>query len=55
MSDLPQWVDYLVNNSVAVGVIIYFAIRDWKFTQQLTETLITIKQLLEKGEKKNAD
>lgn len=51
MQEVPLWVEYLVNNGVAIGMVIYFAIRDWMFTKQLTETLITIKQLLQKSQK----
>lgn len=41
-------VNLLVNNGVAVAVLIYFCIRDWKFQNTLIETLTTIKQMLEK-------
>lgn len=47
MQEVPLWVEYLVNNGVAIGMVIYFALRDWMFTKQLTETLVTIKKLLE--------
>lgn len=48
-----EWVNLFVNNGVAIGIIVYFAIRDWKFTEKLTETLTTIKQLLEKEKEEN--
>lgn len=48
MDNLEMWFDLIVNNGVAVAVIIYFCFRDWKFNNQLVELLTTIKQLVEK-------
>ena len=41
-------VNLLVNNGVAVAVIAYFALRDWKFMGQLNATLAVIEKFLEK-------
>ena len=42
MMELNEVVSLFVNNSVAVAVIIYFMIRDYKFISQLT---LMIQQL----------
>lgn len=44
---IEELVNLFVNNGVAIAVIVYFAVRDWRFTSQLTETLTTIKIILE--------
>ena len=49
--ELQEVVNLFVNNGVAIAVIVYFAFRDWKFMSQLTETLTTIKILIEDFEK----
>ena len=49
--ELQEIVNLFVNNGVAIAVIGYFAFRDWKFMSQLTETLTTIKILIEDFEK----
>lgn len=51
--ELQEIVNLFVNNGVAIAIIIYFAFRDWKFMSQLTETLTTIKILIEDFEKEN--
>lgn len=48
--DINEIVNLFTNNGVAIAVIAYFAVRDWRFTSQLTETLVTIKLILEKKE-----
>lgn len=57
--DINDIVNILVNNSVAVGVIVYFLYRDNKWTTQLQKTLDTlqasvesVKELIERMEKK---
>lgn len=51
MMSLSEIVSLFVNNSVAIAVIIYFCIRDWKFMNTLVETLATIKEMLNDIEK----
>lgn len=41
---MEQIANYIINNGVAVGVLIYFIFRDWKFMGTLTETLALLKQ-----------
>ena len=45
---VEEIVNLFVNNGVAVAVIVYFALRDWKFMGQLTATLAVIEKFLEK-------
>lgn len=45
---VEEIVNLFVNNGVAVAVIGYFALRDWKFMGQLTATLAVIEKFLEK-------
>ena len=45
---VEEIVNLFVNNGVAVAVIGYFAVRDWKFMVQLTATLAVIEKFLEK-------
>ena len=45
---VEEIVDLCVNNGVAVAIIAYFALRDWKFMGQLTDTLAVIEKFLEK-------
>lgn len=45
---VEEIVNLFVNNGVAVAVIGYFALRDWKFMGQLTSTLGVIEKFLEK-------
>lgn len=35
-------VNLFVNNGVAVAVVIYFLMRDWKFNDELHKTLTTL-------------
>lgn len=48
-------VNLLVNNGVAVAIIGYFALRDWRFMGQLTATLAVIEKFLEKEIKTEED
>ena len=48
---LEEIVNLFTNNTVAIAVIIYFALRDWRFMSELTKTLVTIKLLIEDDEK----
>lgn len=43
---MEQIANYILNNGVAVGCLIYFIFRDYKFMNTLTETLAQIKQCL---------
>lgn len=47
-----DFLNLLVNNGVAVSIIFYFCVRDWKFNTTIMETLTAIKLLIEerKGE-----
>ena len=47
---MEQMVDLLVNSGVAVAVIAYFCIRDWRFTDQISRTLSAIETLLKHEE-----
>lgn len=51
MELLNTIVNLLVNNGVAVAILIYFCIRDWKFQNTLIETLTTIKEMLKENER----
>ena len=55
--DIENIVQLLINNGTAIGVLIYFIFRDYKFNTQLSSTLAvllttvnTIKDFLERGE-----
>lgn len=52
---VEEIVNLFVNNGVAVAVIVYFAIRDWKFMGQLTATLAVIEKFLEKEIKREEE
>lgn len=42
--DFKNIVDLIVNNGVAIAVLAYFCIRDWKFMETLTKTLATLTE-----------
>lgn len=46
MEEINAIVNIIVNNGMAVGITAYFLYRDWKFNQQLQETLGSIKSLV---------
>lgn len=55
--DIENIVQLFINNGTAIGVLIYFIFRDYKFNTQLSTTLAvllttvnSIKDLLERGE-----
>lgn len=55
--EMSEIVSLVLNSGVAVVVIAYFMLRDWKFMGQLTSTLQTLvdtvaclKDFVEKGE-----
>lgn len=39
---MDEIVNLFVNNGVAVAVVIYFLMRDWKFNDELHKTLTTL-------------
>lgn len=47
---MEQLVDLLLNSGVAVAVIAYFCVRDWRFTDQISRTLSAIETLLKGDE-----
>ena len=58
--DVENIVSLIVNNGVAVGLLVYFVYRDNKFMNQLSVTLATlqksvdsVKRLLEKRDKES--
>lgn len=55
--EIENIIQLIINNGVAIGMLIYFVFRDYKFNNQLTTTLAvlltavnSIKELLERGE-----
>jgi len=45
LADVPSFepiVNMIVNNGVAVAVVVYFLFRDWKFHDNLQVTLTTL-------------
>lgn len=42
--DIKAIVDLVVNNGVAIAIVIYFCLRDWKFQETLVRTLTTITE-----------
>jgi hypothetical protein len=55
MSDI---VNVIINNGVAVGVVIFFLYKDAKWNNELLKTLVTIQVTLEdmmKGFERNAN
>ncbi len=55
MSDI---VNVIINNGVAVGVVVYFLYKDFRWNNELLKTLTTIQVTLEdmlKGIKRNAN
>lgn len=49
--EINDIINLIVNNSVAIGVLIYFIVRDWKFTQRLDTTLLTLQKSIDSVEK----
>ena len=45
--EISEIVNLFVNNGVAVAMIIYFAIRDWKLNSRIQETLVTLVDTVE--------
>lgn len=39
---MEEIINLLVNNGVAVSVVVYFMYRDWKFQETLQQTLTTL-------------
>lgn len=52
---MEEIVNLCVNNGVAVAIIAYFAVRDWKFMGQLNATLAVIEKFLEKEIKREEE
>lgn len=55
MSDI---VNVIINNGVAVGVVVYFLYKDFRWNNELLKTLTTIQVTLEdmmKGFERNAN
>lgn len=52
---MEEFINLLVNSGVAVAVIAYFCVRDWRFTDQISRTLSAIETLLkhEESEEEN--
>ena len=55
--DIENIVQLIINNGTAIGVLIYFIFRDYKFNTQLSSTLAvllttvnTIKDFLERSD-----
>lgn len=55
--DIENIVQLLINNGTAIGVLIYFIVRDYKFNTQLSTTLAvllttvnSIRELLERSD-----
>ena len=40
--EVNEIVNLIVNNGVAVAMVVYFAIRDWKLNSRIQETLVTL-------------
>lgn len=40
--EVNEIVNLFVNNGVAVAMIVYFALRDWKLNSRIQETLVTL-------------
>lgn len=49
---MDELVNIIINNGVAIGMVIYFAWRDVKFMQKLDSTLDTIKDFIERKDEK---
>lgn len=49
--DLKEITEIIVNNGTAIGILIYFVVRDWKFTQRLDTTLSTLEKSVDNVEK----
>ena len=45
--EISEIVNPFLNNGVAVAMIIYFAIRDWKLNSRIQETLVTLVDTVE--------
>ena len=45
--EVPEIVNLFVNNGVAVAMVIYFAVRDWKLNSRIQETLVTLVDTVE--------
>lgn len=45
--EVNEIVNLFVNNGVAVAMVVYFAIRDWKLNSRIQETLVTLVDTVE--------
>lgn len=46
-----EWVNIIVNNGIAVGVVIYFCYMNFKYNQTILESLSVIKTMLDELKK----
>ena len=45
--EVNEIVNLFVNNGVAVAMVVYFAVRDWKLNSRIQETLVTLVDTVE--------
>lgn len=45
--EVKDWIELVTNNGVAIAMIVYFAIRDWKFNLTLQSTLTSLVNAVE--------
>lgn len=45
--EVNEIINLIVNNGVAVAMVVYFAIRDWKLNIRIQETLVTLVDTVE--------
>lgn len=43
---MKEWCDILINNGIAVAVVVYFCYMNYKFTATINESLVVMKELL---------
>lgn len=48
--ELSEFVNLFVNNSLSVCLVAFYLLKDWKFNNQLVESLKEISENLKKGD-----
>lgn len=46
MDNIEAWVNLAMNSGLAIVIVVYFLMRDWKFQQTLQEVLSELKATL---------
>lgn len=44
--DMPAWVEAAVNSGMSIVIIVYFLFKDYRFNDQIINTLTSIREVL---------